>query len=197
MQPDADRLPQIADRSVDLIISVATIEHVLDPYRVLDELHRIARDDATLVCSVPNYAYLKHRIRLLFGELPRTGTDEPVASWREAGWDGMHLHTFTQSAFATLLADCGWRPLEWTGWGDRFGWLRGLRQRFPGLLSGEIIACCVPPNQQPGRGSWSQRRHPAVRIEASPERSETRIGQVLLMRDPAGANLASPVATTA
>jgi SAM-dependent methyltransferase len=150
MQPDADRLPQIADRSVDLIISVATIEHVLDPYRVLDELHRIARDDATLVCSVPNYAYLKHRVRLLFGELPRTGTDEPVAAWREAGWDGMHLHTFTQSAFATLLADCGWRPLEWTGWGDRFGWLRGLRQRFPGLLSGEIIARCA---KQPGRAS--------------------------------------------
>jgi SAM-dependent methyltransferase len=143
MRPELDRLPHVPDRSVDVIISVATIEHVLDPYVVLDELYRLARDEATLICSVPNYAYLKHRIALLFGELPRTGTDEPVTKWREAGWDGMHLHTFTRSAFATLLADCGWRPLVWTGWGDRFPWMRGLRQRFPGLLSGEIIARCA------------------------------------------------------
>jgi SAM-dependent methyltransferase len=143
LQPQADRLPQLGDGSIDLLVSVATIEHVLDPYVVLDELHRIARDGATLVCSVPNYAYLKHRIALLRGELPRTGTDEPVCNWRQAGWDGMHLHTFTQRAFATLLTDCGWRPLEWTGWGERFGWMRGLRERFPGLLSGEIIARCT------------------------------------------------------
>ncbi len=143
LRPRADRLPEIPDRSIDLIISVATIEHVLDPYVVLDELFRIAKDGATLVCSVPNYAYIKHRIALLRGELPRTGTDEPVRNWREAGWDGMHLHAFTQRAFATLLEDCGWLPVEWTGWGERFGWIRGLRRRFPGLLSGEIIARCV------------------------------------------------------
>jgi SAM-dependent methyltransferase len=143
LQPHVDRLPEIPDRSIDLLISVATIEHVLDPYVVLDELYRIASEGATLVCSVPNYAYLKHRVALLRGELPRTGTDEPVRNWRQAGWDGMHLHTFTQRAFATLLEDCGWLPVEWTGWGERFGWMRGLRQRFPGLLSGEIIARCV------------------------------------------------------
>jgi SAM-dependent methyltransferase len=143
LRPHADRLPEIPDRSADLLISVATIEHVLDPYVVLDELYRIASVGATLVCSVPNYAYLKHRLALLRGELPRTGTDEPVSNWRQAGWDGMHLHTFTQRAFATLLEDCGWQPVAWTGWGERFGWMRGWRERFPGLLSGEIIARCI------------------------------------------------------
>ena len=143
LRPRGDRLPEIGDRSIDLIVSVATIEHVLDPYVVLDELFRIAKDGATLICSVPNYAYIKHRFTLLLGELPRTGTDEPVSNWRKAGWDGMHLHTFTRSAFTALLEDCGWRPVEWTGWGDRFPWMRGLRQRFPGLLSGEIIARCT------------------------------------------------------
>ena len=144
MLPQSDRLPDIADESIDVLISVATVEHVLNPYVVLDELHRIARRDAVLVCSVPNYAYLKHRIALLFGMQPKTGTDEPVENWRDAGWDGMHLHTFTKSSFTTLLGDCGWKPERWTGCGTRFGAIGfgRLRRRYPGLLSGELIAVC-------------------------------------------------------
>jgi|GEM_PF-2290080 len=145
MTPQNDQLPDIADKSVDVVISVATIEHVINPYVVLDELHRIATDKAVLICCVPNYAYLKHRIQLMLGIQPRTGTDDPVENWREAGWDGMHLHTFTKSSFSTLLKDCGWMPQYWTGWGSRFGWLGlgRLRQHFPGLLSGELVTACL------------------------------------------------------
>jgi SAM-dependent methyltransferase len=142
VQPEGDRLPNLESASVDVIVSVATIEHVINPYVVLDELYRIAKPGATLVCSVPNYAYLKHRISLLMGQLPQTGTDDPVENWRECGWDGMHLHCFTQTSFEILLRDCGWEPIRWTGWGTRFGWLGRLRQRYAGLLSGEIIAMC-------------------------------------------------------
>jgi SAM-dependent methyltransferase len=142
LQPEHDRLPGFDNASFDAIVSVSTIEHVLDPYIVLDELYRLAKPGATLVCSVPNYAYLKHRISLLLGRLPRTGTDEPVENWRTAGWDGMHLHTFTQSAFGILLRDCGWEAVKWTGWGDRLGFLRPLRSRYPGLLSGELVSVC-------------------------------------------------------
>jgi len=141
-QPDADRLPLIANESIDVIISVATIEHVLNPYIVLEELYRTAKPGAILICSVPNYGYIKHRLTLLFGNLPRTGTDEPVENWRQSGWDGMHLHTFTKNTFSILLQDCGWQPIRWSGWGIRFKWMKNLRQRYPGLLSGEIIAVC-------------------------------------------------------
>ena len=144
LTPRCDLLPDVASASIDVTISVATVEHVIDPYVVLDELHRITRPDGVLVCSVPNYAYLKHRIALLFGQQPRTGTDEPVDQWRTEGWDGMHLHTFTRSSFTTLLEDCGWTPVRWMGAGERFNWLGigPLRRRFPGLWSGELIALC-------------------------------------------------------
>ena len=144
MLPQSDLLPQIADASLDVLISVATIEHVVNPYVVLDELYRIAKPDSVLICSVPNYAYLKHRIALLFGRQPRTGTDEPVHKWRTEGWDGMHLHTFTKSSFTILLQDCGWVAHRWLGCGTRFNsiGLGPLRRRFPGLLSGELIALC-------------------------------------------------------
>ena len=142
MTPENDRLLQIEDKSVDSIVSVATLEHVIDPYTVLDELYRIASNKGTLVCSVPNYAYIKHRLELLLGRLPKTGTDSAVEEWRQCGWDGMHLHTFTKSAFSTLLLDCGWQPISWTGWGERFMKFIILRRKYPSLFSGEIIAVC-------------------------------------------------------
>ncbi len=141
-----ERIPHIPDESVDVIVSVATIEHVLDPYVVLDELYRITRPGGTLVCSVPNYAYLKYRINLLMGNLPITGTNKPVKYWRETGWDGMHIHTFTKEAFNILLKDCGWSPERWTGWGTKLPAILKLRKKFPQLLSGELIAVCKKGN---------------------------------------------------
>jgi len=142
--PQDDLLPGVADGSIDVVISVATIEHVVNPYLVLDELYRTAKRTAVLICSVPNYAYLKHRIALLFGKQPKTGTDEPVEKWRMEGWDGMHLHTFTKSSFNVLLRDCGWIPAKWMGCGTRFNSIGFgyFRRRYPGLLSGELIAVC-------------------------------------------------------
>lgn len=142
--PRNDRLPDIPDKSVDVIVSAATIQLAINPYVVLDELHRIGSDNAVFVCSVANYAYLKHIGHLLFGIQPKTGTNEPVENWRIAGWDGMSIHTFTKSSFSALLNDCGWKPEKWTGWGSRFGWLGfgSLRRRYPGLLSGELVVVC-------------------------------------------------------
>lgn len=139
-----DKLPQVPGSSVDVILALAVLEHVIDPYVVLDELYRIAKRTALLVAAVPNYGYIKHILQLLLNIQPITGGDSPVQEWRKTGWDGMHLHTFVQSSFETLLKDCGWIPQRWTGWGSRFravGFGR-LRRRFPRLFSGELIAVC-------------------------------------------------------
>lgn len=136
---EGDRLQKIESGSVDLLVSVATIEHMFDLYGILDEFHRVVKPGGRLVVSVPNYGYLKHRLSLLIGRQPRTGTDEPVENWRQCGWDGGHLHTFTKSAFKVLLEDTGWRPVRWSGWGNRFS---SIRARFPGILSGELFAVC-------------------------------------------------------
>ena len=139
---DEEQISHIKDESVDVVVSVATIEHVLDPYRVLDELYRVTKPGGTLVCSVPNYAYLKYRINLMFGKLPITGTNKPIRYWRETGWDGMHIHTFTREALDILLNDCGWEPKRWTGWGTKIPFILKLRKKYPQLLSGELIVLC-------------------------------------------------------
>lgn len=142
--PTNDQLHQIPDKSVDVLISLATIEHVVNPYVVLDELHRVASDNAVLICNVPNYGYIKHVFQLLFGVQPRTGTDDPVENWRKVGWDGMHLHTFTKSSLSALLKNCGWNPIRWSGWGERFKRIGFglLRRYFPGTFSGELTVLC-------------------------------------------------------
>jgi SAM-dependent methyltransferase len=144
VMPSDDQLPTIPDSSVDVLVSLATIEHVINPYVVLDELYRVGADNSMLIATVPNYAYIKHVAQLLFGIQPRTGTDDPVEQWREVGWDGMHIHTFTKSSFGTLLRDCGWEPITWRGWGNKLSSLGFgvLRKHFPGKWSGEITALC-------------------------------------------------------
>ncbi len=142
LAPEDDRLPGIADESIDVILCFATIELVLDPFILLDEFFRIGAPDAQLVCSFGNLAYLKHRIRLMAGRLPQLGTGEPVSNWRAAGWDGMRLHNFTKRSFTVLLNDCGWKPVSWSGRGDRFPGFRVLRTKFPSLFSGELIVTC-------------------------------------------------------
>lgn len=142
--PVEDTLPMIPSESVDVILSLDTIEHVLNPYTVLDEFHRIAKPGGGFIISVPNYGYIKYVAQLLIGRQPVTGAGEPVERWRTAGWDGWHLHTFTRQSLDVLLRDCGWEPVLWTGYGDRGKWfgLEKLRRKFPAVWSGALTVVC-------------------------------------------------------
>lgn len=139
-KPVNDQMPMIESGSIDVILSLDTIEHVLNPYTVIDEFYRVGRPGSTFIISVPNYGYIKYVAQLLMGRQPVTGSDSPVEDWRQAGWDGYHLHTFTRQSLDVLLRDCGWEPVLWTGYGDKgkkFG-MDILRKRYPALWSGAL-----------------------------------------------------------
>lgn len=139
-----DELLFLETESVDTITCMAVLEHVINPYKLLDELYRVAKPGAELLLSVPNYGYLKHILFLLLNKQPRTGTNKPVTEWRNDGWDGMHLHTFTKSSLEILLNDCGWEVDLWRGSGEAFKFLGVgiLRKHFPGRWSGELVVRC-------------------------------------------------------
>ena len=142
--PVDDALPAVPSNSVDVILSLDTIEHVLNPYTVLDELYRVSKPEGIFIISVPNYGYIKHVVQLLRGRQPVTGGGEAVEHWRTAGWDGWHLHTFTRESLNALLLDCGWQPTLWTGYGDKGKWfgLEILRRKFPAFWSGALTVVC-------------------------------------------------------
>jgi ubiquinone/menaquinone biosynthesis C-methylase UbiE len=120
----------ILDASVDVATIVAVLGLIFDPLAALDELHRVLRPGGQLVLEVLNLAYLPRRVALVFGRLPRHST--------APGWDGGHLHNFTQAALAEALVAHGFRVDRWTG----SGVLAPMRTWRPSLLTGNLIAVC-------------------------------------------------------
>jgi ubiquinone/menaquinone biosynthesis C-methylase UbiE len=120
----------LQDASVDVATVVAVLGFIFDPIALLDELHRVLRPNGRLVFEVLNLAYLPRRLALLSGRLPRHSTAD--------GWDGGHLHNFTQAALAETLPLHGFGVERWTG----SGVLAPLRTWWPSLLTGNLIAVC-------------------------------------------------------
>lgn len=115
-----------ADDYFDCVAVVAVLEHLFDPYSILQECYRILRPGGTLIVLVPNIAYVLNRIRLLAGRLPITS--------RASGWDGGHLHYFTRSSLKQLLQGGGFNVVKITA-GQPFGFLRV----WGSLLCGDIL----------------------------------------------------------
>lgn len=119
------------DSYFDAITAIAVIEHVFDPYEFVSELCRTLKRGGIFVAQVPNIAYIRHRLRLLFGKLPVTSSP---FNWREIGWDGGHLHYFNQEAFCDLLKECGFMIMKVCG----SGLFANIRNIYPRLLTGDI-----------------------------------------------------------
>lgn len=96
------------DSSFDIVLLLAVLEHVFDPYKTLKEIKRVLKRNGMLILSVPNIAFLKQRIRLLFGKLPLS---QPIPFdakfWETHLWDGGHLHYFTFYTLKRLLIEMG------------------------------------------------------------------------------------------
>lgn len=119
------------DETFDAATGIAVIEHVFDPYFVISEIYRILKQEGIFVVEVPNIAYLRQRLHLLFGKLPVTSSP---FNWKEIGWDGGHLHYFTKKTFCGMLEECGFKILKVSG----SGLFAKFRNFYPPLLTGDI-----------------------------------------------------------
>lgn len=120
----------------DIVVALDIMEHVFDVFNFIENCHRLLKDDGLLILRVPNIAYIRHRIRLLFGFLPITaswfGTPGELTAWRDRyGWDGGHLHLFTIPILFKLLEGYGFSVEQCRDPGTRFSALRDL---WPNML---------------------------------------------------------------
>lgn len=112
----ADQPLPFADKSFDVVLGIAVLEHLVFIYEALDEWRRVCKPGGSLILCVPNVAYVKHVVDLVRGRQPMTGSPSRDAEYcREHGWDGHHLHYFTKSSLTSLLRHVGFEPEEWTG----------------------------------------------------------------------------------
>ncbi len=122
---------EFPDNTFDAAISLAVVEHVFDPYFVVGEINRVLKPGGIFIVDVPNIAYIRYRLALLFGKLPVTSSP---FNWKEIGWDGGHLHYFTKKSLVRLLEESGFTILKVTG----CGLFAKFRNFYPALLTGDI-----------------------------------------------------------
>lgn len=98
---DAESIP-VADKSIDLLVSFETIEHVPNPAAFLDEALRVLDENGMLVISTPNLNVYRHGLdhnpfhcsempveefekllRERFGHVELYGQSLPVPRWME------------------------------------------------------------------------------------------------------------------
>ena len=100
------------DGAFDLVVTLETIEHVLDPDALLAEAHRVLAPGGTLVLSTPRLDSLLVIGALLLGVQPpgvecstRRRYGSPFGEQRASG----HVHLFTRRALREALAANGFR----------------------------------------------------------------------------------------
>ena len=128
-----DRLTGIGSESVDRVTSSDVIEHIVDVYTHVAEIHRVLKPGGDIVINTPNIAYIKRRLTLAVGRFPSTSMpDEGFGS--DPLFDGGHLHYFTFSSLSRLFEKFGFQIIGRMG----FGRLRRLHNLHPALLSGAV-----------------------------------------------------------
>jgi 2-polyprenyl-3-methyl-5-hydroxy-6-metoxy-1,4-benzoquinol methylase len=100
----------------DLVLCLDVLEHLVDPWSVLDNLRRLVRPDATLALSIPNIRFITSLYSLAIGPGFRY---EP-----EGILDITHLRFFTRQDIGRMLDATSWKARRWGGPAKRFRLLR-------------------------------------------------------------------------
>ena len=119
------------DEYFDIVTAVAALAYFFDLHFAVKEMKRILGKGGVLVIEVPNLAYLLRRMSLFLGKQPWVSDGE--------GWDGGHLHYFTQGSLKKLLEDSGFKIVKTTG----SGIFADLRNWYPSLLCGDLIVKAI------------------------------------------------------
>jgi SAM-dependent methyltransferase len=122
----------------DVVVTLETIEHVLDPDALLEEARRVLAPGGTLVLSTPRLDSFLVVGSLLLGVQPpgvecssRRRYGSPFGEQRASG----HVHLFTRRALTEALAANGFRLDEYREGRFSSSWWQAVRSdRRPGPL---------------------------------------------------------------
>ena len=93
---DAHRIP-FKNKSFDLVICTETLEHVLDPQRVLLEIKRVLKKRGKAIISMDSGSFLFKTVWYFW-----TKTKGKV-------WDNAHLHEFNAQVLENLIRKSGFK----------------------------------------------------------------------------------------
>lgn len=106
-------LPGIADNSVDLVLCLDVLEHLVDPWATMQELYRIVRPGGSVIVSLPNVRNHRVVLPLLF---------KGDWTYQDAGiMDRTHLRFFTEAGAKALACHGGFNLASHVSTGIRRG----------------------------------------------------------------------------
>jgi len=131
---DVNKGINFGDNFFDTVTMIAALAYIYDPFFIIKEINRVLKKNGIFIVQVSNIAYIKHRIRLLFGQLPITTSPYNYKNWQNLGWDRGVLHYFTLNSLKWLLKLNGFKIEVVSG----SGLFAGLRNWWPSFLCGDI-----------------------------------------------------------
>ena len=155
---DVTRLP-FPDNSFDAVVCFEVLEHLFNPLLAVQEMIRVMRPGAVLLCTVPNLAYWRRRVdMMLLGRWNPLGDDLSV----EQPWRDPHIRFFNPGVLRRMLrraelehitvgghAGTFWGDMPWIGrrMGDRYGPTpyRRLERSMPALFAYRLHAIAFKP----------------------------------------------------
>jgi len=108
--------------SFDVVIASECIEHTLDPFRAVQEMHRVLRPGGSLIVTVPNRVW---RFSATIAERLKLRPYEGLENW--VGWGDLRRHLDALSMRITAMRGFHLFPpvlrVTWSflGWADRAG----------------------------------------------------------------------------
>ncbi len=147
VQHDVDENLIYPNNFFDTVTSLATLEYVVYPYRVIQEVRRVLKQGGHFVVQASNFAFLPNRLVLLAGKLPAPG------GIGECGVDWERLHNFTPEIMVKSLRQGGFEILNLTC----SGIFPRSREIWPSLLAGDIIIKARRTLIEPNRNTSSKR----------------------------------------
>ncbi len=140
---EKDHIP-FEDNYFDVVIFTEVLEHLLvPPTVVLREILRVLSVGGKLIFSVPNFATLLNRMKLLFGITPMAPADNQM----KQGWVHGHGHAreYTMKELLSILTGCNFTILrrEFVGATPN---VRAIRNVYQLMLQVYRLICLIIPS---------------------------------------------------
>lgn len=117
---DLNKMPlPFREESFDVVILSDVLEHIVAPISLLKEIKRILKRGGKLIISVPNFARLGNRLRML------AGSPRDILHWGGYGDGVEHLHWFTIPKLRYFLKGAKFRNIHLYPVGLPFDFLFG------------------------------------------------------------------------
>lgn len=108
-EADLNGVFPLQDASADVVIANQVVEHIIDPVKFCQEIHRVLKPGGRCVITTPNIRYLKNIAHLLFsGYGPRTAGGNTL----DGAWDDGHVHYFTHKDLHEIFQHAGFRQVS-------------------------------------------------------------------------------------